>query len=82
MAIQEIYNFPAVDFQKSKYEGGMTYEEIAAELGLSRERVRQIEQEAMKKIRKYLVQTNRLTYKDFKSDCYFDERDWYWIAFN
>ena len=57
-------------FINVKGEGGMTLEEVATVLGCSRERVRQIEREALKKLRKKLALKGIAVYRDVSADTY------------
>ena len=55
-------------FINVKGEGGMTLEEVATVLGCTRERVRQIEKEALRKLKKKLALKGIKEYKDVAVD--------------
>ena len=51
------------------FEGGMTMEEVAKELGLSRVRVHQIEKQALEKVR-IKLQIRNINPRDFYSELF------------
>jgi len=49
-------------------QDGMTLEQVGAVLGCTRERVRQIEKNALRKIRRALIKRGILTYSDISAE--------------